>query len=128
MHTLWTKSISKNQVHTWFKNAKCYKCHGTGHSSSVCRSGTANPDRRNVQYVRCIKEPSQQNNDINSTIFQVLGRSNPFGVELIVQAKLLKFEIDTGAEVTLISEKSTMSIFRQKSLLTLKTPGNHYRY
>ena len=108
------------------KNAKCYKCHKTGHLSSVCRSTTVNPGRGKSQHVRWIEEPSQQNNDIDSTIFQVSGKSpNPFTVELTVQAKPLKFEIDTGASVTLISEETYNEHYQntplQKSSLTLRT-------
>ena len=50
---------------------------------------------------------------------------NPFTVKLTVQAKPLKFEIDTGASVTLISEKTynehCQNFPLQKSSLTLRT-------
>ena len=108
------------------KNVKCYMCHKTGHLSSVCRSTTANPGRGNSQHVRWIEEPSQQNNDVDSTIFSSFRKSpNPFTVELTVQAKPLKFEIDTGASVTLISEETynehCQNTPLQKSSLTLRT-------
>ena len=68
----------------------------------------------------------QQNSDIDSTIFQLTGKStNPFTVELRVDSKPLKFEIDTGASVTLISEETYREHYHnkplQKSSLKLKT-------
>ena len=65
-----------------------------------------------------------ENND--STIFQLSGKSpNPFTVELRIQGKPLKFEIDIGASVTLISEQTYYELYQdrpsQKSSLKLKT-------
>ena len=105
------------------KSAKCYKCHKTGQLSSVYRSTTANPSKRNSQHVRWVE---LQNTDIDSTIFQISGKSpNSFTVELIVQGKTLKFEIDTGASITLILAETYNEQYTntplQKSSLTLRT-------
>ena len=110
------------------KNSKCFKCLKMGHLSRVCRStkasNTGNPST--THHTKWVEEAPQQQEDSESTIFQLSGTSpNPFTVELRIQGKPLKFEIDTGASVTLISEQTYYEHYQdrplKKSSLKLKT-------
>lgn len=101
------------------RNSECFKCHKTGHLSSVCRS------KKTTHQAKWIEDTEQQEYS-DSTVFQLSGKSpNPFRVELCVQEKPLLFEIDTGASVTLISEETYNEHYQnsplQKSSLRLKT-------
>ena len=103
------------------RNSKCFKCHKTGHLSSMCRS------KKTTHQAKWIEDTdSEQQEYSDSTIFQLSGKSpNPFRVELCVLGKPLMFEIDTGASVTLISEQTCHKHYQdkplQKSPLKLKT-------
>ena len=97
------------------RNSECFKCHKTGHLSSVCRSKT-------THQAKWIEDTEQQEYS-DSAVFQLSGKSpNPFRVELCVQEKPLMFEIDTGAAVTPISyNEHYQDKPLQKSSLKLKT-------
>ena len=55
------------------KSAKCYKCHKTGHLSSVCRSTTANLSKRNSQHVRWVDEPHDRTLTLTVPFFRFQG-------------------------------------------------------
>jgi len=108
------------------RNSKCYKCHKTGHLSSMCRiANKTNPNRPDSNYAKWIDE-TLPTNDFDSTIFKLSGNlSNPFTVELIIEGNPLVFKVDTGAAVTLISEQTYKEHCHNKPLqassLQLKT-------
>ena len=103
-----------------FKDVVCHKCNKPGHLARMCRSKTTKTyaARQSFQPNNWI-EP---NNWIDETvddhgIFHVHGTpSRPFTVDLCVEGKMLTFEVDTGAAVTIISESTYQRCLATKPL------------
>ena len=85
------------------KDATCHKCSKRGHFQSVCRSAKVselhiNSPPEEVTFLGALTKGSPG------------GRDSPWTVQLSLNGKPTKFEIDTGAEVTVISPKTYRAI------------------
>ena len=92
-----------------FLQATCHSCGKKGHISPVCPS--ASQDRK---YSRGRDRRRQKTNwletdspadESNLPIYSVRTRTRPISVELEVNGKTLTMEVDTGAAVSIISQK-----------------------
>ena len=97
----------------WFKEAECHACHKKGHIARVCKT---NPNywKKRGQLKSKERDPTKQTNNIEEeeekpddvyTMFTIKkDHRDPIVVDITVQNKKIKMEIDTGAAVSLISE------------------------
>ena len=130
-----------------FKNTICNKCNRAGHIARACRSKGSSKDKGNqIKFQSSsdsieIKEKNNEKRDCNSEgkecniedeIFHIHAlntySSKPYVVHLDVSGKSVKFEIDTGAGVTVISEETYLASFNhiplEKSCVKIKTYTN----
>lgn len=88
-----------------FWDSTCHRCGKKGHIAPVCRSSCRNA---NQTFAAGSKKPihSLDTPTIDEQEVFTLGypRSPLIGVELLVQGKPLKMEVDTGAAVSIIPE------------------------
>ena len=86
------------------REVTCYKCSKKGHFSTVCRSTGS---------VRAVQYSEEMQDDTDNFLRGVEtehppAKINPWTVPLTVNGTVVKFKIDTGADVTSIPE----TIFR----------------
>ena len=109
-HGMCTRCRGKNHQAKGYcyKDARCHKCSKQGHLAKMCRSkqpGSTTPSAQSFQQTNYVEETPISNPDIS--IYQVHDKqTRPFTVDLCIQGITLKFEVDTGAAVTLISEET----------------------
>ena len=95
-----------------YKNYDCNNYGSKGHLSTVCKKGKKDKKNNKTQ------NKFLSNNDIDDTInydlsnkfFSIIdqtsqNRVEPFTVNLIVEKRKINFEIDTGSQHSVISEK-----------------------
>ena len=82
------------------KDAVCRKCNKKGHFQAVCRS--------TVKVGRVLSQDEQNLDDVFMGAVEKLGEkaANPWIIPLQLNGKPVEFCIDTGAEVTVISEQT----------------------
>ena len=90
-----------------FKNATCHKCGKQGHLKSVCRSHKPTPKGKNRSTRWMDKEENSE--DSGDEILKVYSVGNsstkPIHVEIQIDGKPISMEVDTGAAVSLMSQK-----------------------
>ena len=112
-----------------FRTAKCHNCGKIGHLKRVCRQskkpvkspGTQrSQSRQNVQLVE-----EDANSEILVLYHDKSGSNKPLEVDLQLEGKPLRMEVDTGAAVSLVSEMTYRSLFPtlqlQPSMTKLRT-------
>ena len=119
-----------------FREAVCDVCGKKGHISTVCRSrprGAPSRGRRKMKLeTKWVDNESEDRNPRDGTapeefhLFNVGTRSSePITIEVSANGKPLRMEIDTGAALSIISEKTRKDIFPDDTLhtsaITLKT-------
>ena len=128
---------SHDQKDCRFKDAECHNCGKRGHIAPVCRSPKKKrqPRRNNsrrpglgTKYVTTThdQEPESEEDDESLPLYTVGGGATPpIKVPLLVDGKSLTMELDTGAAVTIVSEKQYKDLFPhlplQESQVLLKT-------
>ena len=125
---------SHDQKDCWFKYAECHNCGKRGHIAPVCRSlkKKCQPWRKKpglgTKYVTTTddQEPELEKDNESLPLYTVGGGATPpIKVPLSVEGKLLSMELDTGAAVTIVSEKQYNDFFSnlplKKSQVLLKT-------
>ena len=97
------------------KESECHTCGKKGHISRVCRSkgktgGNSKPPKgQNAKVV----EAEEESFVIN--LSKVRGQKvDPFMVSVLVDGKALEMEVDTGASVSLISERTFKTHWRKE--------------
>ena len=111
-----------------FKDATCHRCGKVGHIAPVCRkkgSPKKHPPSQ-TQEKQVSSEPTDPLEDIALyNIHKTDSSAPPIHVTMQVNQKSLKFEVDTGAAVSVISESTRRSVFPDsrlwKSDITLRT-------
>ena len=111
-----------------YKDVRCHKCHKQGHFAKMCRSKTSIPPGKHFKQTNMVEETPDSDSD--NAILQVYSRpSKPFTVNLCTDGIVIRFEVDTGAAVTLISEETYRQNFPskplQRSSLRLRTYTNN---
>ena len=113
------KSPSHERQQCPARDAICHKCAKRGHFKAVCRAAK----------VGGIHSPGEDNSFLGGvTETGDKSRETPWSVTLSVNGKLMPFEIDTGAEVSAISQKAHQDIGIPTLCppeKTLRGPSNH---
>ena len=116
-----------------FKEAVCHFCQKKGHVAKVCRKRLAQQSsdkkqvsRQELSWIQRDSQDSEDGSDMDLPLYQVSSKSShPITVDLEVNKKKLTMEIDTGAAVSVTSERTRKKIFLDaalsKSAVLLKT-------
>ena len=115
-----------------FKTARCHNCGKVGHLRAVCRADKkankppANPTNQQPREVRTVNEGTVDFDKRSLVLNQVVGKSGkPFMLDVVLDGRPLQMELDTGAVVSLVSEKTYQTLFpdtpMQTSTVSLKT-------
>lgn len=100
--------------------AACHNCHKTGHWAIACRSS------RSVQEVT-EAERAEQTSYFLGSVCDARDKGEQWTVQLQVDSTPVEFKIDTGADVTIISEETFHTITPERRLETpdipLDSPG-----
>ncbi len=106
------------------RDAVCHKCNKRGHFKSVCRSSA------NVQEVNL--DPSETRPEgeafLGSLTEQGANPRSPWALSLLLNRKPTHFELDTGAEVSVISPKAHQEVGSpslRPAQRVLRGPCNH---
>ena len=108
-----------------FKEAKCYHCGKMGHIRRACRQRVTSLDQGKVKHLQEVSISPEE----YESLFQVEGstKCKPFEIDLLVEGKPLKMEIDTGASVSVVSQAVYQKLLKEKKLerttVQLKTYG-----
>ena len=140
--------LSHSASNCRFREAVCYNCGKKGHISSVCRSRSKLPQQSSrpskptgqVSHGRSKQRNTHRVQEIDSTTsdkeagsgdeYRLLmmtdrSSSDSIMVQVTINGKKLTMELDTGAAVSIISDRTRRSMFPdlqlRKSSLTLRT-------
>ena len=88
------------------KEAQCFRCNRRGHFSSQCLSTTVASTTRNLQELTT-ETSMADNSTIEVAYLDTLdGSKKVWEVEVYVKGKAVTFKVDTGAEVTALSDST----------------------
>ncbi|XP_057298423.1 uncharacterized protein K02A2.6-like [Hydractinia symbiolongicarpus] len=118
-----------------FKDAECYYCHKKGHTVKKCRQKKRNdeksrPPRKPINQLESEHEGNVYNETVEQSdmfnLYKLEGsRVEPLFVNVSIKGKTIKMEVDTGASMSVISEKTLRKCIPeltiQPSNLKLKT-------
>ena len=104
-----------------FRTAKCHNCGKVGHIRKVCRQPKRPPTSQGRQTqkhpVRTVQERIEDPNEFPYVLHTLRAQSGqPLEVDLLLDGKPLCMEVDTGAAVSLVSEKTYRSFFPERCL------------
>ena len=90
-----------------FKQAECYKCKKIGHIAKACRSNSRKPGKR-PEAAHVLTEEGEicdERSEVYS-LYNINGASSPCVVRVNINKKSVPMEVDTGASVTILNEKT----------------------
>ena len=99
------------QKHTssecWCKTAQCYRCNKKGHIAKMCNQKC---DAHNTRYVEDVSQSASADDDICGlglyTLTSADQRRSGCQVQLLLEGKPAKMEVDTGSAVSIISNNN----------------------
>ena len=117
-----------------FKDATCHACGKKGHIAPVCKSKSSKKEQKGSKrkHTKLHQVHEQESDDSSSEeyVFHHVGScsTDPIHVQLLVNGKQLRMEVDTGAALSIISEKTREAMFPDEKLrstnIVLKTYTN----
>ena len=90
------------------KDVLCYRCNRKGHYSSQCLSNTVAPQPKGVHELSRQSEQSEASDRYLDTV--VGNKKNMWSITIRLQGKPIVVKVDTGAEVTAISDSTWKSL------------------
>lgn len=122
-----------------FREATCHNCGKPGHIAPVCRSAKKpqnpkrpiRPRRPQTKFVEVEQQDSAEETELSGSedlaLFTVgANSSTPIELEVQINNQPLIMELDTGADVSIISEKTYKSTLAHMKLQPLSTPLSTY--
>ena len=96
---------------------KCHKCGRIGHIKNACRAKSTpqGPSGPSVKFVREDKNSDAGEYDLFA-LDSVLGRSQPFMVDVHIDAVPISMELDTGASLSIMSAATFRNHWPEKAL------------
>ena len=119
-----------------FKEASCHACGKKGHIAPACRSKSKNSSKppqqghgkqHRAHQLSATETPTEEDSSGDEYYLHKLGEksSHPIKVSLLANGQSLEMEVDTGADISIISEDTRKTLFPAqkvyKSDLILKT-------
>ena len=99
-----------------FRTAKCHNCGKVGHIRKVCRQPKRPPTSQRHP-VKTVQEGIEDPNELPYVLHTLRAQTGqPLEVDLMLDEKPLCMEVDTGAAVSLVSEKTYRSLFPERCL------------
>ena len=98
------------------KEVLCYHCNRKGHYSSQCLSNTVAPQTRGVHELSSQSDHSQLETPDNYLDTVEGSKKNKWAITILMQGKPMIVKVDTGAEVTAISDSTWKSLNLTKPL------------
>ncbi|GFO29285.1 polyprotein [Plakobranchus ocellatus] len=99
-----------------FKDSKCFKCQKIGHLAKVCRSSDPHKSRpkenvrsRHKAHV-LVEEP--KDNGEESFLFSIFSNSKPVYRDLKINGVNIKFQVDTGASISVINKDDFLDMIK----------------
>ena len=83
-----------------YKNYSCRKCRNIGHLAKACRRSAENTNKLEDE-----QTPESASEEESEVFINNIKGNDAFTIELLVNNKNTKFEIDTGSSITIVSEK-----------------------
>ena len=113
------------------RDVVCHNCGKTGQVKKACRSkfpqtgnkssvqSTHNNRSNNPRPVRHVQREWEEDESVELLLHQVRANesSPPLLVEVMIEEEVVTMEIDTGASMSIISEKKFVELWPRKSLL-----------
>ena len=103
------------------RGKQCRNCNKTGHFAAVCRTKNTSEVRKNPE------DPSGDETFFLGAVSSSGEYEEPWRIELRINNKLIDFKIDTGADITIISEEMFESLPSRPKLepsnVVLSSPG-----
>jgi len=103
-----------------FRTAKCHNCGKMGHLRRVCRQPKRSPKQQGAQASHSRQQVKLVQEDTTDEILILYqdkaSCDRPLEVDLTLEGKPLRMEVDTGAAVSLVSEKTYRSLFPKAPL------------
>ena len=108
-----------------FRQATCFKCNKPGHIARVCRSGgkpvgLSKPTSQPYQgrNTLSVDDSAEEESAIDNVSVFAVGTSQvrPILIKIAVNGTTIEMEVDTGAAVSLVSERTWMQIRGQVKL------------
>lgn len=90
------------------RNWECFVCHKKGHTSKTCR----------LKQKSVAKVEEDEDIQVDNVINKLVCRSDPVYLNLVICKNNVKFELDTGSGITIISEKCYSQQFHNMKLET----------
>ncbi|KAK3767415.1 hypothetical protein RRG08_032091 [Elysia crispata] len=88
-----------------FKDSKCYKCQKIGHIAKVCRSThTAKVQPKNKHKTHVLDENNVT--EQSYVLYSMYSTSAPLCRNLLINGTAVKFQIDTGASLSVMNKKT----------------------
>ena len=110
------------------KDVLCYRCNRKGHYGSQCLSNTVAPQPRGVHELSRQSEQSESETTDKYLDTVVGSKKNMWSITIQLQGKPIVIKVDTGAEVTAISDSTWKSLKIMKPLeeteISLYGPDN----
>ena len=105
-----------------YKDTVCHKCGKKGHLKAVCRSKPkgGGQRKRNPHTVKHVQEDDDSEDE--SPLYHIGSREDTHPIKLMVQIEghQVEMELDTGAAVSLMSEKTFKELWPEKKLSPTK--------
>ena len=119
------------------KDVKCNRCGKIGHIGKVCRTKKRIEAVNNTQYESSeSKDPEKEvqnvataGSDVEEEIYHIhtlVNSNRPYNIMLDINGQQVKFEIDTGSGVTVISEGTYYDHFQENLLQSTNAKINTY--
>ena len=90
-----------------FKHQQCFFCHTKGHTSRVCRkrAKSMKSSGGRVHHAGEIEDHADSDSDVYHIYRFGIKRVNPIFEQLLINGTPVRIEVDTGASLTIRSEK-----------------------